>query len=48
MLGNFSIGGYFKKQAIDYAYDLLFNVFNIEKDLLYFTVYEKDEEAYDL
>jgi alanyl-tRNA synthetase len=46
MLGNFSIGDYFKKEAIQYAYDLLVNHFTIDPALLYITVYEKDQEAY--
>lgn len=48
MLGNFSIGDYFKKEAIDFAYDLLVNHFQIDKKLLYFTIYEQDQNAYDL
>jgi alanyl-tRNA synthetase len=48
MLGNFSIGDYFKKEAIDFAYDLLINHFQINKNVLYFTVYEQDQDAYNL
>jgi alanyl-tRNA synthetase len=47
MLGNFSIGDYFKKEAIQYAYDLLVNHFKIDPALLYITVYEEDQDAYD-
>jgi alanyl-tRNA synthetase len=47
MLGNFSIGDYFKKEAIQYAYDLLVNHFQIDPTLLYITVYEADQEAYE-
>jgi alanyl-tRNA synthetase len=48
MLGNFSIGDYFKKEAIDFAYDLLINHFQIDKQLLFFTVFDRDQTTYDL
>jgi alanyl-tRNA synthetase len=47
MLGSFSIGDYFKKEAIDMAYELLTKSFEISKDLLYITVYQDDKDAYD-
>ncbi len=47
MLGNFSFGDYFKREAIRYAYDLLTKVYEIPPDRLAFTVYESDDEAYD-
>ena len=47
MMGNFSIGDYFKDEAIEYAYDFLINWLEIDKNLLYITVYEKDEKAYE-
>ena len=47
MLGNFSIGDYFKKEAIKFAYDLLVNHYFMDVNKLYFTVYEKDNDAYD-
>lgn len=47
MLGNFSIGDYFKKEAINFAYDLLINHFKMDVNKLYFTVYEDDNDAYN-
>lgn len=47
MLGNFSIGDYFKKEAIHFAYDLLINNFKIDVNKLYITVYEEDTQAYE-
>jgi alanyl-tRNA synthetase len=48
MLGNFSFGDYFKRDAIKYAYTLLTQVYNLPPDRLVFTVYEHDDEAYDI
>ena len=56
MLGNWSFGDYFKKEAISWAWELLTVVYGIEKDILYVTVFEgsdedklpMDTEAYDL
>lgn len=45
MLGNFSFGDYFKREAIAYAYELLTRVFGIPLERLVFTVHEQDEEA---
>lgn len=47
MLGNFSFGDYFKRDAIKYAYTLLTEVYKLPADRLVFTVYENDDEAYD-
>ncbi|MCG2793570.1 MAG: alanine--tRNA ligase [Weeksellaceae bacterium] len=56
MLGNWSFGDYFKKEAITWAWELLTEVYRIPKDNLYVTIFEGDEkenlerdtEAYDL
>lgn len=48
MLGNFSFGDYFKREAIRYAYDLLTKVYGLPADRLAFTVYQNDNEAYDI
>jgi alanyl-tRNA synthetase len=45
MLGNFSFGDYFKKEAIEYAWDLVVNVYGLEVDRLWFTVYTDDDDA---
>lgn len=45
MLGNFSFGDYFKREAIDYAWDLLTRVIGIPKECLWITIYKDDDEA---
>jgi alanyl-tRNA synthetase len=48
MLGNFSFGDYFKRDAIQFAWDLLTQVFKLPKEKLLVTVYAEDEEAYEI
>jgi alanyl-tRNA synthetase len=48
MLGNFSFGDYFKRDACRYAFDVLTKVYGIPLDRLYFTVHTDDQEAYDI
>jgi alanyl-tRNA synthetase len=48
MLGNFSFGDYFKREAIRYAWDLLTSVYKLPADRLWTTVYVDDDEAYDI
>jgi hypothetical protein len=46
MLGNFSFGDYFKRDALAYAWELLVDHFKLPKDKLWVTVYAEDDEAY--
>jgi alanyl-tRNA synthetase len=48
MLGNFSFGDYFKKDAIAFAWELLTDVFKLPEDKLLVTVYAEDDEAYEI
>jgi len=48
MLGNFSFGDYFKRDAIHFAWELLTGVYKLPKDKLWVTVYETDDEAYNV
>ncbi|MDE7112084.1 MAG: alanine--tRNA ligase, partial [Malacoplasma sp.] len=48
MLGNFSIGDYFRKEAIEFGAELVFKVFNLDPKKIYITIYENDQESFDL
>ena len=48
MLGNFSVGKYFKKEAITYSYEYITKHLNIPVENLWFTVYKDDQESYDI
>ena len=48
MLGNFSFGDYFKLEAIQWSWEFLTKVLNLPENLLYASVYEEDDEAYEI
>jgi alanyl-tRNA synthetase len=48
MLGNFSFGDYFKREAIHYAWELLTTVYQLPKEKLWVTVYAEDDEAFNI
>lgn len=48
MLGNFSFGDYYKKEIIPWAWDFVTNVLKLDKDRLWITIFETDDEAYEI
>jgi len=48
MLGNFSFGDYFKREAIDWAWEFVIDVLKLPEEKIYVSVYKDDQEAYDL
>ncbi|SFU59223.1 alanyl-tRNA synthetase [Paenacidovorax caeni] len=48
MLGNWSFGDYFKRESLKWAWELLTEVYKLPKERLLATVYEEDDEAYDI
>ncbi|WP_330463481.1 alanine--tRNA ligase [Metamycoplasma gateae] len=47
MLGNFSIGDYFKSEAIEFGYEFIFDVLKLEKEKIYITYFEEDLDTYN-
>src|ERR1700749_2579474 len=48
MLGNFSFGDYFKREAITYAWEFLTEILKLPQEKLWITVYAEDDEAYEI
>ena len=48
MLGSFSFGDYFKEQSLTWGWELITEIFNLPKDKLWATIYENDDEAYEI
>ena len=47
MLGNFSFGDYYKKEIIEWSWDFVTNYLKLDKNRLWITIYEKDDEAFE-
>ena len=48
MLGNFSFGDYFKREAIEYGWELITEIFKLPKERLWVTIFEEDDEAFEI
>ena len=48
MLGNFSVGKYFKEDAIKYSYEYITEILKVDSEKLWFTVYKNDDEAFNI
>ncbi len=48
MLGNFSFGDYFKKESIEWSWEFMTEVMEVDKEKLWISVYHEDDEAYDI
>jgi len=48
MLGNFSFGDYFKREAIEFAWELITEEYKLPKEKLWITIFEEDDEAFDI
>ena len=48
MLGNWSFGDYYKSEAIEWAWELMTKIWHLDKERIWVTVYETDDEAFDL
>ncbi len=48
MLGNFSFGDYFKEKAMEYAWDLITNIYKLPADKLFISIYKDDDEAFEI
>ena len=48
MLGNFSFGDYFKKEAVEWAWEFVMDVLQLPEDRLYVSIYQDDDEAFEI